>query len=88
MASDSLRGSHDCHSHLKDEQTYFGAGRVLREIASNVWAADRPFLWNGIDVGVFTSAKAVSPSVPALNILVVPFARHSLRSVYGAWKVW
>ena len=28
------------------------AGRVLREVASNVWAADRPFLWNGIDVGV------------------------------------
>ena len=26
-------------------------GRVLREIADNVWAADRPFLWNGIDVG-------------------------------------
>ncbi|CAK0783545.1 hypothetical protein CVIRNUC_006744 [Coccomyxa viridis] len=27
------------------------SGRVLREVASNVWAADRPFLWNGIDVG-------------------------------------
>jgi hypothetical protein len=26
-------------------------GRVLRKVASNVWAADRPFLWNGIDVG-------------------------------------
>lgn len=33
------------------------AGRVLREIAKDVWAADRPFLWNGIDVG--------GPSFPA-----------------------
>ena len=38
------------------------AGRVLREVASNVWAADRPFLWNGIDVGVSTSAEAYALS--------------------------
>lgn len=28
------------------------AGEVLRKIADNVWAADRPFIWNGIDVGM------------------------------------
>ena len=42
----------DYHSQLEDEHTVSDAGRVLREVASNVWAADRPFLWNGIDVGV------------------------------------
>jgi hypothetical protein len=26
-------------------------GEVLRPIAENVWAADRPFIWNRIDVG-------------------------------------
>ncbi|CAL5220530.1 g2563 [Coccomyxa viridis] len=27
------------------------SGNVLQKLADNVWAADRPFLWNGIDVG-------------------------------------
>lgn len=26
-------------------------GEVLKQLSNNVWAADRPFMWNGIDVG-------------------------------------
>ena len=43
--------------HLKDEpagETLFGsstAGKVLTPIADNVWGAERPFMWNRIDVG-------------------------------------
>ncbi|KAK9904745.1 hypothetical protein WJX75_001725 [Coccomyxa subellipsoidea] len=37
----------------RDKYTTFTntSGEVLRPIAENVWAADRPFIWNRIDVG-------------------------------------
>ena len=52
------------------------AGRVLREVASNVWAADRPFLWNGIDVGVSNSADVTSLHV--WTMLISPLPQHSV----------
>ena len=54
------------------------AGRILREVACNVWAADRPFLWNGIDVGASTSAEAIVHLVHVLTMLVSPLAQHSI----------
>ena len=54
------------------------AGRVLREVASNVWAADRPFLWNGIDVGVSTSAEAILHLAHVMTMLVSHLAQHSI----------